>query len=832
MLRIALLTVRARWIAFAGSFLTLTLGVALVATMGLALAAAYGTETASSAEEGSVRYGAAPAVVRAPDSVRVAVGDETESRELEAPRGLDPAVAAKAAALGGAVEDRVFYAQPASRDAGGPRVTIGRPWSVAPYAPYRLVAGRAPAAPDEVASPVGGPRPGAAVPVLTARGPAVYRVVGVVDPGEAEPAILFTDAAAARLSPRVDAVISRAPAAELRAAVDGSAVVLTGDRARTAGAGLGGGGKSTEQDTLDGTKIMLGTAGGICGFVAVFVVASTFSLAVAQRRRELALLRAVGATPRQVRRMLFAEAFVVGVIAAALGCALGPVCAPALGGWLVDRELAPASYTVPATAWPLAVAFAMGLTVSLLGVWAASRRAGRIRPAEALRDAALETKAMTAGRWVLGAGGTVAGLWMLASVLGDPGGATSRKQYIPVTMLLIAGFAMLAPIIVPPLARLVTLPLRLLRGAGAMIVRENALTAARRTASTAAPVLVTVGLGLSLLGATASIDGAEQAELRDQHRADFIVTPAGTPGLNQAVVDRVEAVPGVDTVVRTPTVLFALEDGEALVKYPAQAVTPRALGEVAELPLVSGDPARLADDSIIVSREWGREPGERIDVWLADGTRTSLTVAAVLETGTGDHSVFVTPRNAGTAMPESIDVKLRPGTDAAAALAALRAATDRLGARPAAVPDWIGAAASDSGRQSRLGMYVVLGVALLYCAIAIANTLVMATADRARDQAVLRLSGATRRQVLGVVAAESLLVVGVGAVLALLVSALSMGGVVAGLLGLSGRLTVVVPWSPVGGIVAACVVIALLASVLPARAAMRTRATEALGTNE
>ncbi|GAA4232928.1 hypothetical protein GCM10022254_34160 [Actinomadura meridiana] len=592
MLRIALLTVRARWTAFTGSFVALTLGVGLVATMGLALAAAPETKP-TSAEKGRVRYGAAPAVVRAPGSLSVRIGDKTKTRDLEAPRGLDPTIASRVSALGGdTVQDRVFYAQPET--GGGPRVTIGRPWSVARYAPYRLVAGRAATAPGEIVLPASASRLGMAVPVLTAQSVTTYRVVGLVDPDEAEPAVLFTDAEAARLSPRIDAVISKAQAARLRDAVGGSAVVLTGDRARTASAGVATTGGT---DTLAGTKIMLGTAGGICGFVAVFVVASTFALAVVQRRRELALLRAMGATPRQVRRMLSGEAFAVGVIGSTLGCAIGPACAPVLGGWLVDQRLAPASYTVPTTAWPLAVAFATGLTVALLGAGAAARRAGRIRPAEALRDAALETRAMTVGRWVLGVGGMLAGLWMLASVLGDPGGATTRKQYIPVTMLLIVGVAMLAPIVVSPVARLVAWPLGLLPGAGAMVVRENALTAARRTASTAAPVLVTVGLALSLLGATASVDHAERAELRDQHRADFIVTPDGTPGLNRAVIAAVAAVPGVDTVVRTPTALFALEDGEALVKYPAQAVTPRSLADVAKLRVVSGDPSRLADDS-------------------------------------------------------------------------------------------------------------------------------------------------------------------------------------------------------------------------------------------
>ncbi|GAA2625002.1 FtsX-like permease family protein [Actinomadura fulvescens] len=822
MLRIALLTIRTRWVAFVGSTIALTMGVGLVATMGLALAAALDT----TATGGANRYGAAPALIKASDTLRVRVGDKTKGRPLKAPRGLDAATADRVSALGGAVKDRVFYAQVPGAGSDGP--VIGRPWSVAPFAPYRLVAGRAPASSGEVVLPAEAPRAGSTVRILTERGPVTYRVVGLSASSGTEPAILFHDAEAARLSPRIDAMVSTAPAAALRGVVGTSAEVLTGGRARSAGLAA-----DEEKRTLNGTRIMLGTSGGICGFVAVFVVASTFALAVAQRRRELALLRALGATPRQVRRMLLAEAFFVGVIAAALGCALGPVCAPLLGDWLVDRKLAPASFSVPLTPWPLAVAFATGLSVSLLGVWFASRRAARIRPSEALREAALETRAMTAGRWVLGIGGTAAGLWIMASAWGEPGSAINRKQYIPLTMVLIAGFAMLAPVIVPPLARLVTVPLRALPGAGSMVVRENALTAARRTASTAAPVLVTVGLTLSLLAINASVEEAKTAELRRHHQADFIVTPSGTPGLNQAVVEGIAVVPGVDAVVRTSTTLYAMEDGNAVVKYPAQGIDIDDLGRVARLPVIEGDPNALRDDSIIVSQEWRRKVGERVDVWRADGSRVSLRVVAVLRTGTGDNSVFVTSRNAvGSGLADSIDVRLHPGTDRAATLAALRIATHGLGARPVATGDWIAAGKSDSGRQGRLGMYVVLGVALLYCAIAIANTLVMATAERMGDQALLRLSGATRRQVFQVVAGESMLVVGIGTLLAVLVSVLSIGVVVKGLDGLTGRIAVAVPWPPVMGVAAACVVIALLASLLPAHTAMRLSAIEALGRRE
>ncbi|WP_051712599.1 ABC transporter permease [Spirillospora albida] len=559
------------------------------------------------------------------------------------------------------------------------------------------------------------------------------------------------------------------------------------------------------------TQIMLGTAGGVCGFVAVFVVASTSALAVARRRRELALLRALGATSRQVRRMLLVEGVVVGAAAAALGCGLSPVCGALLGRWLVGRGLAPASYTVGVAPWPLVLAFAAGLVISVLGVWAASRRAGRIRPVEALRDAELETRAMTAGRWAMGLGGVVSALAMTASVLDDPGGATNRKHYIPVTMLLIAGVAFLAPVLVPPVARVVAWPLRRLSGAGALVVRRNAVSAARRTASTAAPVLVTVGLAASLLGATASVDAAKRAELRAQHRADFVVTPAAGSTLDRAVVGAVMAIPGADVLARTPTTLH-VPDGDALVKTSAQAVT-RAPG----LPVVSGDPTRLDDASIIVPEEWERAVGDRVDVRREDGVHAALTVVAVVKTGIGDGGVLVTERH-GNGRPTMIDVSLRPGTGPGV----LHAAVRDLGARAVATGTWLKTAETESGRHSRLGMYIVLGAALLYCAMAIANTLLMAAADRRRDQAALRLAGATRCQVLLITAAEALLVTAIGTVLAALASAVALTGVVAGLYGLTGRLTIAIPWLQVAGIVLACALTAVPAALLPARRAVRS----------
>ncbi|WP_153536701.1 FtsX-like permease family protein [Actinomadura macrotermitis] len=723
---------KSRW----ATFVALALGVGLMATMGLALASAL-TSNAGAAPK---RYPGAPVVVES---------------QVPPGAGLQPELVARLSQLGKAVPDHVFYAQ--IQD--GPQV--GRSWPAAAYGPYRIVAGRAPAGDEVLVAGAPHVRVGERVPVLMADGPRSYRVSGTATGGE--PAVFFAESAAARLSPQVNALIVHAPIERVRAAAGYDVQVRPGRDA-------------TGDDPLGDTEILLGMSGGVAGFVAVFVVASTSAFAVAQRRRELALLRLAGATPRQVRWLLTREALVTGLAASVLGCAVAPFCAPLLGGALVDHGLAPRGYAVTTTWWPLLTAFATGLTVSLLGVRAAARRAGRIRPAEALREAALEHR-MSPWRWLAGLAVLGTGLWMLVqTAVADPAAAANRKQFLPTIMLLIWGVALLAPVVVPPVARLATWPLTWARGAVALVVRENARTSARRTATAAAPVLVTLGLTAALLGTTATVTAAKDDTLRARHPGAYVVVPAGTPGLNREVVRRVRALPGARTVTRVPTAV----DG-----YDAMGTEG------------------LDDGSIAVTGEWHRRVGDRVDVRLADGTRKSLTVTQVRRPRLNDDEVLVSLANAGDGLAESIDVTLPGGKPA------LEGAVRGLGAKVVAKDAWLARASTESNRYSRLGMLVVLGIALLYCAIAIAATLMMARADHS----ALRLIGATRRQVRRLVVAEALVVVLIGAVLAALVTALGLGGLWAALATLDGPApAIVVPWGPVAGVLALCALIAAAAS--------------------
>ncbi|MFF8291292.1 FtsX-like permease family protein [Streptomyces sp. NPDC016309] len=591
---------------------------------------------------------------------------------------------------------------------------------------------------------------------------------------------------------RYDAVGVTADPGAVRRVVGDRGRVLTGDDRRQADPG-----PERDAEALVTVNALLGTAGGVTAFVSVFVVASTFAFAVALRRREFGLLRAAGATPGQVRRALLTEAALVGAAASATGCALGAWGAPVLARALVRGGLAPGWFTIRDTAWPLHAAFWTGLAVAVTGAWAAARRAGRTRPAEALREADVDSGVLPLGRRLLGIALLLTGAWLLArSLYADPSDLLKRKSYTTRPMLLITGVALLAPLIVPPLARALPLP-----GALGMLVRENTSAAVRRTAAVAAPVLVMVALAGTLLGSAASVTAAGAAELRRHTAADHVVTGRDL---------RPVRVPGATLSPSASTGVFVRDGGTAVVRYEARAVTdPAAFAALARLPVVAGDLGDLDDGSVVINEEIAhgesgtRAVGDRMDLWLGDGRPVTLRVAAVLATGTGGNGPYVTAANAPGAAVDRLDARLPAGTDPAV----LRAT----GGTVATVGAW---AAPRTGPQTRLGLFLVLGIALLLALIALANTLVMATSVRGRELRSLRPAGLTRPQVLAVVAGETLLAVGIGAVLGAAVAAVNLAGLGAALASLSAPVTLRVPWPALAATVSACALVALTAALL------------------
>jgi putative ABC transport system permease protein len=813
LLTVALATVRTRWAAFASTFAALALGVSVITTMALVLAAASGGNPHQRPE----RFAAVPYVIQVDPNLQVRDRyGSVDSVPLLAQPGVPASVIAQ---LPAAIPDRSFYAQVQGAPAAQP--ALGHGWSSAAFAPYVLTSGHAPRSASQVV--VAGPATvGGRVSVITASGSRTYTIAGTVRPRTGEQPIFFTDAEAARLSPGVDALVTySAVTADRAAALPGAHLeVLTGADRHEADPGA-------VQDTteLTGLTTFLGVAALLSAFVAVTVTATAFGLSVAQRRRDLALLRTIGATPKQVMRTICAEAALVGAGGSMAGCLLGLAGAPQLASWIVRRGLAPSWFRVYFTtgsAVALVIAFLAGVAVAVLSVLVAAVRAGTIRPTEALREAAVEPKRI--GRFRL-LGGLVAlfcGVAALAAVaLIFPSAATDPKAEAEIVILLIGGTALLSPFLLRSLTR----PFG--RGTAGMLLRANILTGTRRSAAVIVPVLITAGLTASILGVndTASA-AANAAEHQQAAGADFVVLPAaGTPGLTTALLDRIHRISGVEATAVADTNMLAYQPQitafhlESPIPVPFSAIGVDQPSAALNLKVAAGSLTGLDDRTIAVGSSWGKHVGDTMSLWQPDGTLLSLKVIAVMASSLSGPSLVVDLHNAGAAMADRVYVK----TDSGASQAALLAAARSQHARVVPVSGWSAAVSDQQAEQNRVGLELLLGIAIAYSAIGIAGTFLMSVGGRRSELALLHKTGAIRRQIVWIVAAESLVLTLTGIAVSAVVSVLVLGGLYVALTGEAGPASIILPWPLIGAILAGCVVIATLTSAGPAWFQLRPR---------
>ncbi|WP_412538929.1 ABC transporter permease [Longispora sp. K20-0274] len=814
---LSLATVRRRWVSFVGTFVTLALGVALIASTLLVYLAA----------EPAVpeRFAGTPVYVQrtgtpwSPETVR----------DLSARLAAVPGVT-------GVVADHSFYAQLVldGHPHGRPNVRDpqGHAWSTAGLAPYP-VTGRPPMSAGEiVVGGAAGLNPGATVTVLTATGPAPYTVTGTID----GPGLYVADEVAARLSggTRLLGVRGTGAPAAITAVVGDAGTVLSGaGRADLEDYGV----SSTRQI---GAQVLTGMV-LLSAFSTVFVVASTFAFAANQRRREFGLLRAIGATPRQIRRSVAGEALGVGALAGAVGAALGALAAPALGSVLVDVGFEPPGFVTRVPLWPVAVAYLVGLLVAVLGASSAARRAGAVGPVEALREAAVDTRPMTRARWICGGLCAVLGIVLAVVTVG------ARDEDMMITsmlaaMALMVAMTLLAPVVIPPVVRLVTWPLGRLAGATGILAREGSLTAVRRTASIAAPVIVTVGFAALILGQVATVSAAYRSRGTSAVAHGAVVRPDGTPGLTDAVLAALPA----GALAYTSTDVYS--GGHSLLAGGVDPATFRPevrSGSLADFGrpdtvIVAGDPRRLRESGSGGAPAPGApasDPvarpsvavGALLPVTFADGRTATLRVVAVI--APIEEAELLLPRATVRAHDPAALTQLAYVDGVP--LPDLRAAVAGLGATAVAGGDYESDSSARDDVLVRIFVLTLIGLSVGYTGIAVANTLVMATAGRRRDFAVLRLSGGTVGQVLRVVATEALMVVGIGAALGLGVAVAALVGVRTGLAqALGAPVALLIPWGSVGAIVGACLLLALAASVLPAGLALRRRAVGVTGDRE
>ncbi|MDG4808106.1 FtsX-like permease family protein [Micromonospora sp. WMMD1120] len=790
----------------ASAFVAVAIGVALVAAATVLLA--------SGRPQAPERLARAAVVVQSPEA-GASADSFVPSRPWSSAVAAD--LAGRLADLPGvaaAVPDRTFHAQvlvdgrPAVADTRREDAHQGHGWSSAQLGGLRPTAGEPPRRAGEVVVDRAlGLRVGASVTLVTGTGPEPYTVSGLVD----APGVHVVDEVAATLAPGVRAIgLLLAPGADrervalaARAVVGGDGRVLTGD-ARGALEPRG-----DAYTRWVGMQVLTATA-ALAGFVTVFVVASTFALTTAQRRRELGLLRAVGATGRQVRRLVCAEALVVGAGGGLVGLLTGAGLAPAVGRLLVDAGLEPATFAVRYHLWPVAVSLVAGPVIALLAVWSTSRRAARVRPLEALREAAVEQRPIGRVRVATGALLVAAGIALSVGTATSDEARIAAQYALYAVMALVAGATVLAPAVIGPVVRLLRSPVRRPGGAIGMLVRAAALTATRRTAAIAAPVLLTVAFAVLVSGMVRTTSAAYAAGRADTVNAGWIVVPDRAPGLSDA------AVAATGGTALLPTTVYRTDPGAPPPNRPLTALGVDPVGFAAAnrvLTVVAGSVDDLrGDDTVVVTAAANLRPSASYEVVFADGTTVSLRVVAVVTDDSIPGDLLVPRAAVRTHDPSALTstVYVRDRIDPPA------------GARIVDVATWAAEADAAEDRLVWLFTLLLIGVSAGYGAIAVANTLVLAAAGRATDLRLVRLAGATRRQVIWLVTAESALVVLIGALLGGAVAFAGLLSIRAGLAEQVGApVDLVVPWSVVGGAVGLCLLLAVLASVLPTWRSLR-----------
>jgi putative ABC transport system permease protein len=742
--------------------------------------------------------------------------------------------------------------------------TLGGNWSeIDALNPFNLAEGRAPRTDDEIVIDRGSAKStdfgvGDQIDVQTRDGVGTYTLSGIARFGTADSPggasyVLWTTAEAQRL------LIEPGKFSSIIAAADSG--VSQDELARNIRAALADGsgtevvtGAEITKETQDSIKqglsfltIFFGIFAGIAVVVGGFVIYNSFAIIVAQRTREMALLRAVGARRRQIRRAVVVEAAIVGLVASVVGFIVGLGVATLLGKLLRLPEGALA--VLPSS---IAVALATGVIVTVVSAVIPAWRASRVPPLAALRDVAVDTTGRSRIR--VGIGLVLSALGAGLVVLGAFSGAPLRVG-IGVALAFV-GILFLAPALARPVSAVFGRPVAAVRGVAGQIARDNAGRNPRRTAATAAALTIGIGLVAFIMVINTSIRASFDKTLEDNFAGDFVIDSGtfGVVGLPTTVADQVGELPDVQEVV-------PLRFSPAFVHNDDTFVTGAGTGvfDLLSIDVVRGE-GRLDAGDVVVTEGTARKlhlaVGDPVDVRFLDDARleqppadptaaadctvaspppTCATVTGIYEPGPtggiGDYVVGLADFDA--AVPDVTDanvfVQLKPGVSVAEAKPAIEdIVSPYVTAQVQSVDEYKDAI----GDQLDIFLLIIVGLlslAIIIAMLGIFNTIALSVLERTRELGLLRAVGMRRRQVRAAVRWESAIISLFGTALGLAVGLLGGWGIVRALRD-DGFQVFQIPIASLIGLSLAGIVVGLVAALIPAWQAGRMNVLDAINT--
>ncbi len=719
---------------------------------------------------------------------------------------------------------------------------IGVNWSDLPeLSSASLVEGRAPSRSDEIVIDTGtadktGYEVGDTVPVVTTGPRLEATLVGVMkfgeDGGLAGASLTAFDMETAQrllLEPgRLSGISVLADGASDRDVADRIASALGPEYDVKTQAEMAQDLASQLQDSLAFINTFLLVFAGVALFVGSFLILNTFSMLVAQRTRELALLRALGASRRQTTGSVLAEALLLGVLGSLTGLALGYGLALGLKALFSNFGLTldgPLVFSAATVAWSMGVGVAMTLAAAYLP----ARRASRVPPVVAMQPDLSRPQRSLGLRLGIGAPLTLGGVLALGvGPLLLEGNAAAMTAGIG-GYALVMGAIVLSPMLARPFVRFAGAALPRLAGKTGQLAQENAMRNPRRTATTASALMIGLALvtGFSIIGASvkASVDQA----IGDTMQADYVVSTSVGQPFTPAIADELTSTDGVASVTRTRFGVGRL-DGEEAVLLAYDGTVDRSL----DVEFVAGSFDGLRGNGLlvdeVVAEDTGWQLGDTVELQMENGERRELRVGGIVEPNAVFGSYVVSMRTyagmGGSPMDRYVYVNLTP--DAAASTR--DTVEEVVSTYP--VVELKDAAAFQEEQRAQVDQLLVLINALLVLSVLIAvlgviNTLALSVIERTRELGLLRAVGMRRREVRRMIRWESVVISVYGAVAGLLIGVL-FGAGITGALQSQGITEVVVPFGQLLAFLVLGGVIGVVAAVFPARRAARLKVLDAI----
>lgn len=580
---------------------------------------------------------------------------------------------------------------------------------------------------------------------------------------------------------------------------------------------------------MSGLKQGLLVFAGIALFVGTFIIANTFTMLVAQRTKELALLRAVGASRRQVTRSVLIEAFVVGVVAGVSGLVAGVGIGAGLrslmgglGATVPDGPLVVSPGTV-------ATALVVGVVVTMLAAWLPGRRAAKIPPVAAMSSvhAKATTKSLVL-RNTLGAVFSAAGVAVVlyaTTLSGSDGQAPMGLGAV----LLIIGVFILTPLLSRPLIAAAA-PLLRAFGVSGRLARQNSVRNPRRTAATASALMIGLTLitGMTVMAGSLqkSIDKMASAAIR----ADYVVSMANGNELSPGVERKLKDTDGVTT---TSPLRNAPSRIDGRTEY-LTGVNGSAIGDLTDLKVDDGS-FTVGGDRVVVDQDTaeshGWKAGSAFTVHYEDGKAQRLTVAGVYEGNELIQGILLDTAALTPHQSDPADMQVMVKTSGGASGATKDRLEKALGSNPAVRVQSKQDVSEEIAQMFTLMLnmlYGLLAMAVIVAVLGVINTLAMSVFERSQEIGMLRAIGLERRAVKRMVRLESLVISLFGGVLGIGLGVF-FGWAAGELLGTRmATYELVLPWARMAAFLALAAAVGVLAALWPARRAARLNMLQAI----